>query len=198
MVRFTAPGACAMIAPCRTEASTPSHTGASRTPQPRRAAGARRSSRCRPRSARPSPRRSRAVGPSTRSPRSSAPEGAPAGDRRRHAARHHGGRTTRERPARPRRATAAAAVRPAESHISSHFNPTLSHFVPLSVPLCGPNPAESRPIPPNPAPQTLVARVPGCPTSAPFRPDSKGADRCARRSRGLSEQCRSGRAGCRV
>ena len=56
----------------------------------------------------------------------------------------------------------------------SHFNPTLSHFVPLSVPLRGPNPAESRPIPPNPAPHTLAARVPGYPTCGTIRPNSKG------------------------
>ena len=42
----------------------------------------------------------------------------------------------------------ARAVRDRTGHRSapaeSHFNPTLSHFVPLSIPLRGPNPAESR------------------------------------------------------
>ena len=54
-----------------------------------------------------------------------------------------------------------AGARPSESH----FNPTLSHFVPLSVPLCGPNPTESRRNPPNPAFGHSLLRVPGYPTS---------------------------------
>ena len=53
-----------------------------------------------------------------------------------------------------------AAARPAESH----FNPTLSHFVPLFVPLCGPNPTESRRIPPNSAFKSSLPRVSGYPT----------------------------------
>ena len=50
-----------------------------------------------------------------------------------------------------------AAAHPSESH----FNPTLSHFIPLSVPLCGPNPTESRRIPPNSALSLVVGGVPG-------------------------------------
>ena len=50
-----------------------------------------------------------------------------------------------------------AGARPSESH----FNPTLSHFIPLSVPLCGPNPTESRRIPPIPASKCSLPRVPG-------------------------------------
>ena len=50
-----------------------------------------------------------------------------------------------------------AGVRPSESH----FNPTLSHFIPLSVPLCGPNPTESRRIPAIPGSKCSLPRVPG-------------------------------------
>ena len=50
-----------------------------------------------------------------------------------------------------------AGARPSESH----FNPTLSHFIPLSVPLCGPNPTESRRIPTDSGVQVFFARVPG-------------------------------------
>ena len=53
-----------------------------------------------------------------------------------------------------------ATARPSESH----FNPTLSHFVPLFVPLCGPNPTKSRRILPNSASKRYLPRVPGYPT----------------------------------
>ena len=59
-----------------------------------------------------------------------------------------------------------AAARAAESH----FNPTLSHFVPLPVPLCGPNPTESRRILPNSASEHSLPRVPGYPTLPRRRP----------------------------
>ena len=55
-----------------------------------------------------------------------------------------------------------AAAHPSESH----FNPTLSHFIPLFVPLCGPNPTESRRNPPNPVSGHSLLRVPGYPTSS--------------------------------
>ena len=98
----------------------------------------------------------------------------------RHADREHSNRSSRRRDERARGAPAAAAtgLRVLAAAIEDRRRPrrgiplcpTLSHFVPLPVPLCGPNPTESRRILPNSASEHSLPRVPGYPTWPRRRP----------------------------